>query len=115
MPKQETPTVDLTGYIVDVPSSTTDGEIVRKNTLRMDFSGTPFADLIAHATKSVKIDKQRELRKVLATVEDGAIIDVPVKAYTPGRRVRDPMAKADRAMAGLTDAQRAELLQKYTQ
>ena len=99
---KNTPSVDLTGFTTSVPASTSADEKRRNVTLDIDFTGVPFADVISHAVRSIKIDWQRDARKRIDTLTDGETVTVDAKAYAPGRRVVDPVAKASRALSGLT-------------
>jgi hypothetical protein len=66
------------------------------------------SDMDQHAARSLTIDYQRVLRSDLDTlrgIEDGSTISMPVAAFKPGRRVKDPVAAAQKALAKLTPEQ----------
>lgn len=88
----------------------------RKASLEFDLTGLAFEDLLESAKNSWKIRWQGQMRRTdaLEAITEGGTVKLNAKAYVPGVKTKDPVAKADKLLAGLTEEQRTVVLARYT-
>ena len=111
--KEKVVTVD---YVVKATADSPEKILIETE---LDFSDCTTTDLTRLATKHVVIWLQREFRNADGKTQGDAArwerkVNVKTELVAAERKTADPMAKANAALAKLSDEERAELLKSYT-